>query len=472
MAAQVATSLGNNDPLDLQIQGLNINDDSDDNNNIDDDNDDDNCSVDTQDAFLDMLGLPTVEALDSVLVMDEEEEPATAAAIDTTTSKKTGTTMPTIARNIALPPKCSRYGHAPSHCAAVVVDHFWPPQECQALIQMGRGGGFQYITEATHTAPDGSKYKVQLANPNPHKLAVFEDSTILDRMWTKLVEHPATHLLQSEWLLHYQQRCWNENKRIKPVGLNPRIRVLEYNAKDGDRFEPHFDATTHVGPHTSHITVLLYLNDGNGVDFDGGETLYLDSHISKYNNKSRFSTTSKDNKDARQEDGQDHVVKIAPQAGTLVMFEHDLYHAGAPLLWGTKYVMRTDILFETITTEEGPTATANNEQQTITKYKQDKEQNIAQTQQTRDMNSSANMDSPTKKPLLVMTLCQRLEWTSDEQAILNDMGLLQCTLESFLVPGSKLLQVMLVDGGLAKYRVQELIQAALLEERHQTQQSS
>lgn len=369
---------------------------------------DSSCSVDTEDAFLDMLGLKKEanEAL-PILVMNEEE-----------VSKEEDTLFKAIP--IPLPPKCSRYGH--TNCAAVTIDNFSSPAECDSILRLARQRGFQYITEASHVAPDGSAYKVQLQNPNPHKLAVFENKPFTDRLWKRLVHQ--TNLNKSNWMQHFQKRTHSG----PPLGLNPRLRVLQYDAQDDDRFEPHFDATTHLGPQkTSRITVLLYLNPGDGVDFEGGETLFLNSHISTYN------ATVPQPKPTNH----DNATKIPPKLGKLVLFEHDLYHAGAPLTWGTKHVLRTDILFE---------------------RKKDAVVEI-ETKEGSNTNRSTDHSQPAAI-LLVQDLCGRHNWSSTEQAVLEDMGLLQDTLESFLVPGTGLLTELLLDGRIARDKIDKFLTAA------------
>ena len=105
-----------------------------------------------------------------------------------------------------------------------------------------------------------------------------------------------------------------------PSGLNERLRLLRY--RPGDQFQSHFDreVPTDDGRHRSLVTVLLYLNDAD--DFEGGATLYEDTTEAK-----RFAA-------------------VAPARGRVVLFEHDLWHSGAPVTAGTKLVLRTDVLFD------------------------------------------------------------------------------------------------------------------------------
>jgi hypothetical protein len=108
--------------------------------------------------------------------------------------------------------------------------------------------------------------------------------------------------------------------------------VLRYDADDDDVFDPHFDATTRADGRTSLLTVLLYLNDGGGRDFDGGETRFVDHSVSRSGGGGIGP--------------RGRATEIAPEAGKAVLFEHDLFHSSAPLIFGTKYVLRTDVLFE------------------------------------------------------------------------------------------------------------------------------
>jgi prolyl 4-hydroxylase len=342
-------------------------------------------SVDTDEAFMEMLGLQC--SLSEML--DEKEQK-------------------NIMHNIALPPRCSRSLHR--KCTAFYVDNILSRQECQNLIAAASSApsaeqkiGFHYVTRATHTAPDGTRLLVDLQKPNPHKLAVlFDHSKMLSRLWFAL----------------------RDFLPLDAVGLNPKLRVLKYDACDKDRFEPHFDATTVVDDHTSRLSVLLYLNDGNGVDFEGGETLYLNHH----------DTSGSENRNHHY----GSVTKITPQTARVVIFEHDLFHSGAPLLWGTKYVLRTDVMFETA------------------KQDDNKDDDFVKSGNNVDVSSD-----PAQTSFLVVDLCHELKVSQHEIRILQDMDLLHLTTESFLSPGIKLLKRMLLDGSMCVDTVDKLVPAAV-----------
>jgi hypothetical protein len=100
---------------------------------------------------------------------------------------------------------------------------------------------------------------------------------------------------------------------LRLVGLNDRLRCYRYSP--GQRFEPHMDHWYRPNEHqiTLH-TVLVYFND----DFEGGET--------------------------RFQEQLEEVVR--PRPGMVVLFQHKLRHEGCEVRRGTKYAMRTDVIYE------------------------------------------------------------------------------------------------------------------------------
>ena len=100
---------------------------------------------------------------------------------------------------------------------------------------------------------------------------------------------------------------------LRLVGLNHRLRFYRYRA--GQRFEPHTDHWYQASPRLITLyTVLVYFNE----DFDGGET--------------RFHEQLEDT--------------VVPREGLVAVFQHKLRHEGCPVRAGTKYAMRSDVIYE------------------------------------------------------------------------------------------------------------------------------
>jgi prolyl 4-hydroxylase len=96
------------------------------------------------------------------------------------------------------------------------------------------------------------------------------------------------------------------------IGLNERFRYYRYSS--GQKFALHRDGSfRRENGEESKLTCILYLND----DFVGGETAVKDR-------------------------------VIAPRRGMALIFRHEFLHEGRPVLEGTKYVLRTDVMYDLI----------------------------------------------------------------------------------------------------------------------------
>jgi predicted 2-oxoglutarate/Fe(II)-dependent dioxygenase YbiX len=111
---------------------------------------------------------------------------------------------------------------------------------------------------------------------------------------------------------------------IEAVGLNERLRFLKYGP--GDYFKPHTDGcyVRPDGKERSFVTLQLYLNSGTDLgdhkegDFVGGATTFL---------------------------VDDTNVPCVPRAGRVLIFQHNIRHEDSLINRGTKYVVRTDIMY-------------------------------------------------------------------------------------------------------------------------------
>lgn len=110
------------------------------------------------------------------------------------------------------------------------------------------------------------------------------------------------------------------------VGLNSRFRVCRY--RDHQQFTVHQDGAWHPDTQTrSRLTLMLYLNDED--EFSGGQTRFY----------------------ARPRGPAWR--SVSPRAGRLMLFDHLLWHDGAPVHRGEKYILRTDVLYRSTQPADG-----------------------------------------------------------------------------------------------------------------------
>ena len=103
--------------------------------------------------------------------------------------------------------------------------------------------------------------------------------------------------------------------------LNTRLRFCRYAA--GQYFHRHLDGVYHQSATVqSRLTFMIYLNDAT--EFSGGRTLFY-----------------------RSKEDEAIWAEYQPVRGDLIVFDHRLWHEGEQLGSGEKFVLRSDILYET-----------------------------------------------------------------------------------------------------------------------------
>jgi len=96
------------------------------------------------------------------------------------------------------------------------------------------------------------------------------------------------------------------------AGVNERLRCYEY--QPGQYFAPHQDgAFVRNERERSWYTFMVYLNG----DYEGGQTVFL----------------------------VEPQKAIEPKTGLALLFQHPIIHEGAEVKSGTKYVVRTDLMY-------------------------------------------------------------------------------------------------------------------------------
>lgn len=112
-------------------------------------------------------------------------------------------------------------------------------------------------------------------------------------------------------------RIWKRVRRFIPsrsdgrnaIGLNERLRYYRYTR--GQRFDWHYDgAFGRDNGELSLLTFMIYLNEG----YEGGATLF-------------------------------EPLDVVGKQGMALVFEHELLHSGGEIIAGTKYVLRSDVMY-------------------------------------------------------------------------------------------------------------------------------
>ena len=169
--------------------------------------------------------------------------------------------------------------------AGLVVRGLLSAVECQQLIQLAEEQGF--VAAAVRTL-EGQK-SMPLVRNNQRTLLDSPEWVAL--LWARLAALPLP-VLDGQ----------------SAVGLPKDLRFYKYDP--GERFKMHKDGPWHEDGQSSKLTALFYLNDG----YEGGETVFRDA-------------------------------TVVPETGMLLLFEHPNWHEGTALTAGTKYVMRSDVMY-------------------------------------------------------------------------------------------------------------------------------
>jgi len=175
----------------------------------------------------------------------------------------------------------TRYG-----AGIFTIDNFLSPQECADHIARSEQIGFE---EAVISTEEGDRIMKDARN---NDRILYDNPDLAAKLFARALP----------WLPP-------EIDGWQPCGMNERFRFYRYTP--AQFFKWHQDGTFRRSQHEeSFLTFIMYLND----DYTGGATEFPWE-------------------------------KIQPKAGTVLVFPHRLRHQGAAIATGTKYVLRTDVMY-------------------------------------------------------------------------------------------------------------------------------
>jgi hypothetical protein len=201
--------------------------------------------------------------------------------------------------------------HAGKTC--FVVDSVLSYSECQKTIERAEAAGFR---PALVNVGDG---EMLLKDSRNSDRCIIDDKDFARAIFER-IQHALPKTLEAS-----SGSVWNLSN------LNGRMRILRYGS--GHFFAEHRDGSYSANMNErSFLTVMIYLNDG-GNDFVGGCTNLI--------------APPKRDRMHRM------LSEVVPRNGRVLVFDHDLLHEGGRLFSGTKYAIRTDVMY----TRDDPIAT-------------------------------------------------------------------------------------------------------------------
>jgi len=240
------------------------------------------------------------------------------------------TTLQVIPLREWLPQKADRDRNA----FAVIVKNFLTEEECQRMInEVEKADQFSNDLEQHKSLRDSFR-------------SVFDDGQLAEKLF-KSIES----ILPKEWdparcsrgdvntdLCKRQARM---KLKLKLKGVNERFRCLRYD--QGQYFNAHVDGyfvrpptcqtTSFTHAERGVLTIQIYLNRG----YSGGTTRFISPACNSFMSAGV----------CEGEVCQYGVCKDPPvECGDAVIFQHDLWHQGSPLIKGRKYTCRTEVMYQ------------------------------------------------------------------------------------------------------------------------------
>jgi len=167
------------------------------------------------------------------------------------------------------------------------IDEFWTKSECEHFILKTEKIGYNAATV------DTEKGAMVIKHVRNNNRVINIDSELAETIWYTLKPFAPGQIGHSF-----------------AIGLNEMFRFYKY--EPGQQFKKHIDqGYIRDDSEASYYTFMIYLND----NYSGGETTFSN-------------------------------ITIHPRQGTGLIFLHTLEHAGTEVLKGTKYVLRTDIIYK------------------------------------------------------------------------------------------------------------------------------
>jgi len=280
-----------------------------------------------------------------------------------------------------------------SSAQCFLVHNLLSQEECQYLIKRSEDYGYDSIDQ---------EYPTHYRNSSR---AIVLSETWKDWLWSRLTSalqstvknQNGANSSASSGSLNWEVKPFgfDNNGRWVSIGLNECFRFSKY--QQDEFFKPHIDGMfVRNRNERSIFSIIVYLND----NYEGGE-------LEMYSMDDSVKVTDLSQVDAPLE----RIAQLKVKAGTAVIFNQDLPHCGSSVTQGTKYIVRTDIMFRRV--ENTTTAIMND---TLAPYDYETSEEYKQAVQlllkSDEMERQGNVEEATKLYLEAQALQARMPSSS------------------------------------------------------------
>ena len=225
---------------------------------------------------------------------------------------------------------------------AVIIDNVLTPSECEEMRRYAEASTLQGWERAMVNIGGGNQ--MLMTHERNCGRIIWDSQDVVDRVWKRIEHIPE---VQEIVRLENTPRVFGNGPQKrgevwKFSRPNERMRFLKYVG--GEYFRPHCDGSyeTPDRKERSYFTLHLYLNNATVVSPEEMSTASLnDAKDLLVGGATTFHAYNMIDK-----------LDVLPKAGRILLFQHrDLLHSGDDVLQGTKYTMRTDLMYSLESTQ-------------------------------------------------------------------------------------------------------------------------
>ena len=223
---------------------------------------------------------------------------------------------------------------------ALLIHHILTPTECQNLLNAAQSAS---KWEPAMINVGGGRQELATDTRNCGRI-ILDDEVLAKRLLDRIMPHLPPEVVTLDNKPRITGKGPPKRKEILRITrLNERLRFLKYT--QGMYFKEHFDGAyvTPDGKEMSFVTVHLYLN---------GETSKIEDDPVGYIKRQKLPVDQRPLEGGATRFHSMNLIDyldVEPQTGSCLVFQHGgLLHSGADVVQGTKYTMRTDVMYQKI----------------------------------------------------------------------------------------------------------------------------